>query len=120
MFFRRKQQSHDISIDLGNDVLVALKNKEQIPFFDSADLINLFFDNYPRHEKQNIDESTSNIPINKQTVEKFLKIELLKIFYILIIMRIFSLKKVRLLLFPKGTSVVKTQSDVHLFTWENG
>jgi hypothetical protein len=70
MVFRRKQQSHDISIDLGNDILLALKNKEQIPFYDSADLINLFLDKYPRHEKQNIDKLTSNIPTNKEIVEK--------------------------------------------------
>jgi hypothetical protein len=70
MVFRRKQQSHDISIDLGNDVLVALKDKEQIPFDDSADLINLFLDNYPRLEKQTINELPLNTPLDKQTVEK--------------------------------------------------
>jgi hypothetical protein len=70
MVFRRKQQSHDISIDLGNDVLLALKNKEQIPFYDSADLINLFLDKYPRHEKQNIDELTSKSPTANERVGK--------------------------------------------------
>jgi hypothetical protein len=74
MIFRRKQQSNDISMDLGNDVMLHLKNKQQIPFEDSGDLINLFLDEYAKHEKKSLfeiskNEQTENKSINESPLE---------------------------------------------------
>jgi len=67
--FRWKQRNHDISVNLGDEVL-PLQQYNQLPFSDLGELVNSFFDNYPRLEKESINELPLEIPKGRKADSK--------------------------------------------------
>ena len=63
MVFRWKKRKPDISINLDNEVL-HLQEYQQIPFSNLGELVNSFFDNYPKLEKERMNELPVKIPRN--------------------------------------------------------
>lgn len=65
MIFRWKERNHDISVNLGNEVIY-LQQYNQIPFSNAGELINAFFDNYPKL-KEPMNELPLELPRDTKT-----------------------------------------------------
>ena len=68
MVFRWKKRDHDISVNLGNEVL-PLQKFNQMPFSNLGELNNYFFDNYPTLQKEYMNELPLETPQNNKDLK---------------------------------------------------